>query len=99
MAAGENQEVKATNEKELGDYKGFTVVQDKENEIRRELHKIVDRDQQSKDITDVLHSAGKLVESTIKEAVESAIKKLDTDKGYLTIYSTNTHSIISSFAS
>jgi hypothetical protein len=68
--------------KELEGFKGFTVVQDKENEIRKELHKIVYNDQQSKDITGVLYSAGKLVESTIKEAVESAIRKLDAEKGY-----------------
>jgi hypothetical protein len=70
-------------EAELEDYdEGFIVVNDKENEIRRELQDIVDSDQECKDIRATLFKVGKESESTIKETIESAIRKLDEEKGY-----------------
>jgi hypothetical protein len=68
--------------KELKEYKGFLVVIDKENEIRKELADIVNNDEQLADLTSVLSEASKQLEQDIVEKVTSAIKKLDAEKGY-----------------
>ncbi|MDQ3967067.1 MAG: hypothetical protein M3275_01580 [Thermoproteota archaeon] len=68
--------------KELKDCKGFLVVSDKENEIRKELGDMVNNDQQLTDLSSVLSEASKQLEQDIIETVTSAIKKLDQEKGY-----------------
>src|SRR5215208_5159607 len=67
---------------ELENYPGFLVVEDKENEIRKELSDIVNSDEQLKDLSSVLSEASKQLEQDIVKTVTSAIKKLDAEKGY-----------------
>jgi hypothetical protein len=76
------EEERKEKRKELENYKGFALVQDLENGTRSDLNMIVKKDQQIKDIIEAFNSAAKVAKLPIIEAVESAIKKLDSEKGY-----------------
>lgn len=70
-------------DKKLKQYKGFLIVQDKVNTIRKDLSTMVnEEDQEIKDISSVMSEAAKSVEGSITEAVTTAINKLDEEKGY-----------------
>ncbi|HKI06873.1 MAG TPA: OmpH family outer membrane protein [Nitrososphaeraceae archaeon] len=70
-------------EEDLQDYEdGFVVVEDKENEIRKEINEIAYKDQEAKDIESVLKAAGTELKVVIEESINKAIKKLDAEKGY-----------------
>lgn len=80
----EHTEEKRTElEEELEEYEdGFVVVEDKENEIRKEINEITNKDQQAKDIESLLKTAGQKLKRVIEENINTAIKKLDQEKGY-----------------
>jgi hypothetical protein len=69
--------------KELEEHKdGFVIVEDKDQELRKELNDIVYKDQQAKDIESLLKTTGKGLKGAIEQSIITAIQKLDAEKGY-----------------
>jgi ATP-dependent Lon protease len=76
------KEVRNKMHEQLKEQEGFLIVQDKENEIRKELGDIVNNDQQINDISEVLSETSKSIEEEITKTIMSRLEKLDREKGY-----------------